>query len=43
MDDWLRSHPEIRTITTAVADLNGQGRGKRLPVGFADKALEGTQ
>ncbi len=42
MDAWLREHPEIRTITTAVADLNGQARGKRLPVGFADKALEGT-
>jgi glutamine synthetase len=42
MDEWLRDHPEIRTITTAVSDLNGQARGKRLPVGFADKALEGT-
>ncbi|NNF92119.1 MAG: glutamine synthetase, partial [Boseongicola sp.] len=42
MDDWLRDHPEIRTITTAVADLNGQARGKRMPVGYADKALGGT-
>lgn len=42
MDDWLREHPEIRTITTAVADLNGQARGKRQPVGYADKVLEGT-
>ena len=42
MDDWLRAHPEIRTISTAVADLNGQARGKRFPVGFAAKALEGT-
>lgn len=29
-------------ITTAVADLNGQARGKRMPVGYADKVLEGT-
>lgn len=42
MDDWLRAHPEIRTITTAVADLNGQARGKRMPVGYADKVLEGA-
>jgi glutamine synthetase len=42
MDDWLASRPEIRTISTAVADLNGQARGKRIPVGFANKALEGT-
>ncbi|WP_413718578.1 glutamine synthetase family protein [Silicimonas sp. MF1-12-2] len=42
MDYWLRKHPEIRTITTAVADLNGQARGKRMPVGFSDKVMEGT-
>ena len=32
MDDFLTNHPEIRMLTTAVADLNGQARGKRLPV-----------
>lgn len=42
MDEYLRNHPEIRTIVTAVSDLNGQARGKRVPVGFADKALDGT-
>ncbi len=42
MNDWLAEHPEIRTITTAVADLNGQARGKRQPVGFAQKALDGA-
>ncbi|MEQ9040503.1 MAG: glutamine synthetase family protein [Silicimonas sp.] len=42
MDEWLLDHPEVRTITTAVADLNGQARGKRMPVGFTDKVLEGT-
>ncbi len=42
MDEFLREHPEIRTIVTAVSDLNGQARGKRVPVGFADKALEGA-
>ncbi|MXQ08832.1 glutamine synthetase [Alphaproteobacteria bacterium GH1-50] len=41
MNDWLIEHPEIRAVTTAVADLNGQARGKRLPVGRAAKAAEG--
>lgn len=41
MDDWLKDHPEFRTVTIAVADLNGQARGKRMPSGFADKALAG--
>jgi glutamine synthetase len=27
-------------VTTAVADLNGQARGKRMPSGFASKAIE---
>lgn len=35
MKDWLRDHPQIRTIRTIVADLNGQARGKRLPARFA--------
>ena len=41
MHSWLGERPEIRTIRTVVADLNGQARGKRVPVGFADKALNG--
>ena len=41
--DWLRHHPEIRTIRTAVADLNGQARGKRLPAGMAAKIFETGQ
>lgn len=41
MKDWLRDHPEIRTVTAAVADLNGQARGKRFPAGFAEKAIKG--
>ena len=41
MDAWLAEHPEVRSVFTAVADLNGQGRGKRLPVGRAAKAWEG--
>ena len=40
MEDWLRAHPEIKTIRAAVADLNGQARGKRLPARFVEKALE---
>lgn len=41
MKDWLREHPEIRMISTAVADLNGQARGKKMPVAFGRKVIEG--
>lgn len=34
---WLAGHPEISTVRTAVADLNGQARGKRIAARFADK------
>lgn len=40
MRDWLRHHPDVRTIRVAAADLNGQARGKRIPVRFADKIVE---
>ena len=40
MRDWLREHPEVRTIRMAAADLNGQARGKRMPARFADKAVK---
>ncbi|MCA2013927.1 glutamine synthetase family protein [Pararhodobacter sp. CCB-MM2] len=44
MRDWLRHHPDVRTIRVAAADLNGQARGKRVPVRFADKIVdEGTR
>ncbi len=44
MNTWLREHPDIRTVRAAVADLNGQARGKRLPARFADKLLtDGTR
>ena len=44
MRDWLREHPEVRTIRVAAADLNGQARGKRIPARFADRVLrEGTR
>lgn len=39
MQDWLRDHPEIRMISAAVADLNGQARGKRMPSGFGERLL----
>ncbi len=39
MEHWLREHPEIKTIRTVVADLNGQARGKRVPARFAGKAF----
>lgn len=40
MHNWLRKHPQVRTIRVAAADLNGQARGKRIPTRFADKAVE---
>ena len=40
MKNWLRKHPEVRTIRVAAADLNGQPRGKRVPVRFADTVVE---
>ncbi len=44
MRDWLRHHPTVKTIRVAAADLNGQARGKRIPVRFADKVVkEGTR
>lgn len=41
MNNWLSEHPEVRSVTVAVADLNGQARGKRMPVSFSEKALKG--
>ncbi len=44
MRDWLRHHPDVKTIRVAAADLNGQARGKRIPVRFADKIVkDGTR
>lgn len=39
--NWLRKNPQVRTIRVAASDLNGQARGKRVPVRFADKILDG--
>lgn len=42
--DWLKEHPEVRTIRVAAADLNGVARGKRIPARFAAKVFsEGTR
>ncbi|MBD3787461.1 MAG: glutamine synthetase [Sphingomonadales bacterium] len=42
--DWLKEHPEVRTIRVAAADLNGVARGKRIPARFANKVFtEGTR
>ena len=38
---WLRSHPDVRSIRVAASDLNGVPRGKRMPSRFADKAISG--
>lgn len=44
MIDWLRYNPTVKTIRVAAADLNGQPRGKRIPVRFAEKVTrEGTR
>lgn len=39
---WLNDYPRTRTVWTAVADLNGQARGKRLPASRATKLFEAT-
>lgn len=38
--DWLKEHPEVRTIRVAAADLNGVARGKRIPARYAGKVSE---
>ena len=44
MKNWLRKHPNVRTIRVAAADLNGQARGKRIPTRFSDKVVkDGTR
>lgn len=37
---WLDQHPEVRNIRCGAVDLNGQARGKRIPVRFARKIEE---
>lgn len=39
---WLDAFPGAQTVYTAVPDLNGQARGKRMPVGAAQKLFDGT-
>ena len=44
MRDRLRHHSDVKTIRVSAVDLNGQARGKRIPVRFADKLVkEGTR
>ena len=38
---WLDNHPEITTVCTAISDLNGQARGKRMPRNRSGKAFKG--
>jgi glutamine synthetase len=38
--NWLKEHPEVKTIRVAAADLNGVARGKRIPARYASKLLE---
>ncbi len=37
---WLDEHPEVRNVRCGAADLNGQARGKRVPIRFARKLEE---
>lgn len=39
--DWLASHPEIKSLRIAASDLNGLPRGKRIPASHANKAFSG--
>jgi len=39
MQDWLQQNPHIRSVRVGAADLNGQARGKRMPVAAAEKLL----
>lgn len=34
---WFADHPQIRSVRTALSDLNGVARGKRIPTRFATK------
>ncbi|MBU2958116.1 glutamine synthetase family protein [Paracoccus sp. 1_MG-2023] len=38
--EWLREHPEVKTIRVAAADLNGVARGKRIPARYTDRLTE---
>lgn len=42
MDSWLKENPTVRNIRTAVADLNGIARGKRVPASAAPKLATGS-
>lgn len=42
MNDILTQYPDVQSVSTLLADLNGQARGKRMPLGEAGKAFEGT-
>ncbi len=35
--NWLKAHPQVRNIRCGAADLNGQARGKRVPLRYAEK------
>ncbi|MDR3470847.1 MAG: glutamine synthetase family protein [Devosia sp.] len=38
---WLADHPEIEVLHTAVCDLNGILRGKRIPIEQAQRVIDG--
>ena len=39
--DWLAERPEVTSVRSVVADLNGQARGKRVPASYAQSLFDG--
>lgn len=39
--DWCAAHPEVKTVQAGAYDLNGQLRGKRMPISNLGKVLDG--
>lgn len=39
--DWIAAHPDVTSVQAGAYDLNGQLRGKRMPIGNLEKVLDG--
>ena len=39
--DWIAKHPTVKTVQAGAYDLNGQLRGKRMPIQNLEKVLGG--
>nr|WP_325248823.1 glutamine synthetase family protein [Amylibacter sp.] len=40
--DWIAANPEITSVQAGAYDLNGQLRGKRMPISSLEKVLDGS-